>query len=325
MGEGLLDLGQTPIVKGRGMSFHMPVAERVRAARGVAQAVVKVRSFAHGVSGVSGCMDYISRGGSIALETESGGMLEGREEQRALVKSWSVDFDKRKDSRDSAHIIFSMPPGSSVEALKGAVRTVGHKTFEGHEWVFAIHQDTKHPHAHMVLKMRGWDKDQKIDFKKADLHKLREAFAEAAREQGVELAASSRAARGVGKKGMSQAIYQMRQKKIVPQVWLKAYREDFMERDMTRERPWEKAMEERNAKEREFYNQDAETLRTQAAAQADLNQRQALVRAAMDLERFAKTMPKPKTRRQMWQEEFEADKKKQVQISKSQKESGWER
>ena len=175
------------------------------------------------------------------------------------------------------------------------------------------------------MKLRGRVKTKKRDLKKEDLYRLREVFAEAAREEGVELAVSPRAARGVGRKGTSMAIRQMREKKILPKVWKEAMRE-CMERDIASERPWEKAMEERNKKERATYRENAEELRTQAAAQADLNQRQALLRAAADLERFSKTMPKPKTQQQMWSEELEeSKKKKRSEPSKSQKESGWER
>ena len=323
MSSGLF--GRTRIVHGHGLNVRLPVAERVRAARGMKQAVVKVRSFAHGTKAVGKVMDYISQKDKLPLETESGIFINGREERRQLVRDWAVDFDKRADSRDSAHVIFSTPPGTDPEALRRAVRAVGARAFPGHEWVFAVHQNTKQPHAHMVLKMRGRDQDLKLDFRKEDLHELRSAFAEAAREQGIPLAASPRAARGVGRKGVSQAICQMRDKKILPNVWKEAMR-DCMERDLAAERPWEQAMQERNKKEREFYREDAAGLRAKAAAQANENQRKALLQAAMDLERFSKAMPEPKTRRQMWLEELEEDKKKkESKLSKSQKESGWER
>ena len=208
--EPLLDLGRARIVKGRGLYVQLPVAERLRAARRVPQAIVKVRSFARGTTGVQKIMSYISRKGSLPLEKESGEIVQDLAEQRQLIKDWAIDFDSRKNSRDTAHIIFSMPPGSNAGALRRAVRATAPKAFPDHEWVFAIHEDKKHPHAHLVLKMRGRNQEKILDFKKSDLHKLREHFAEAAREQGVELAASPRAARGIGGKGIRQAIYQFK-------------------------------------------------------------------------------------------------------------------
>jgi hypothetical protein len=94
--------------------------------------------------------------------------------------------DKRSDSRDTAHVVFSMPPGSPVEALRGAVRATTAKSFPDHEWVFGIHEDTKHPHAHMVLKMRSREKGKKLRLNKPQLYLLRERFAEAARERGFQ-------------------------------------------------------------------------------------------------------------------------------------------
>jgi len=300
MSDGLLKFEPSPIVHGRGLYLHLPLAERLRAARGVPQAVVKVmKKFPHGAKGVSACMDYISREGELPLETESGEVILGRPDRKALVKNWAVDFDQRKDSRDAAHIVFSMPAGSPVEALKAAVRTVGHKVFAGHEWVFAVHTDKKHRHAHMVLKMRGRESNKKIDFKKADLHRLREQFAEAAREQGVELAASSRAARGVGRKGVSQAVFQLRQKGIRPDVDKDAHQEAY--RDLIdnnwNPKPWEAAMAQRNKREREANLQEAAELR-KAAALKTQQEREQLLRDARLLEQFAQRMPQAKSWRQ---------------------------
>ena len=322
-----LDFRRTRLIKGHGLVVPLPLAERLRAARRIPQAVVKITSFAHGAKKVRELMRYISRDGELALESESGETLTNLDQQREVVAEWADNFDPRPRSRDAAHIVFSMPRGSDPEALRKAVRTVMTRHFSGHQAVWGIHVDRQHPHAHVILVMRGRGQaqDKKLEFKKQDLYRLREVFAEAAREQGVPLAASPRAARGVGRKGMSQAIRQMREKKIFPKVWQEAVRE-CMERDIASERPWEKAMEERNVKERAFYMEDAEGLRAQAKAQANENQRKALLQAAMDLERFSKSMPEPKTRRQMWLEELEPSKnKKQSQPSKSQKESGWER
>ena len=72
MGDGLLDFGRAPIVKGHAPSIAMPMIERVRAAQGMKQAVVKVASYAHGIARVQGVMDYIGRKGKLVLETEAG-------------------------------------------------------------------------------------------------------------------------------------------------------------------------------------------------------------------------------------------------------------
>ncbi len=305
MDEGpVLDFGRAHTVKGRGVSINLSRAERLRAARGVRQAIVKVKSFPHGVKGVKKTMSYISRDGELPLEKDTGEIVKGLEEQRELIRDWSVDFDKRKDSRDSAHVIFSMPPGSDPEALRRAVRATGARAFPDNEWVFAIHQDKDHPHAHMILKMRGREKGLKLDPKKADLYRLREIFAEAAREQGVELAASSRAARGVGRKGIDHSSYYLKKKGIKPDVEKKFLQESAREiitGDWT-EKPWEKAMAERNKLEREAYRQEAAALRQEAEQQTMQAAREQMLKDARILEQFALRMPKPKTKRQATKE-----------------------
>src|SRR5882724_8766948 len=119
-----LDFRKARTVKGKGLYIKLTVAERLRAAQGRPQAVVKVISYAHGAKNVGKCIDYISRQGEIALETECGGLIQGREEQKELVRFWSRDFGTRKHSRDSVHLTFSMPKGSNPEALRAAARAV---------------------------------------------------------------------------------------------------------------------------------------------------------------------------------------------------------
>ena len=162
MDEPFLDLGRARRIKGQGFYIRLPRAERLRAARGVRQAIVKVSSFSRGVRMVGDHLRYISRKGELPLEKDTGELIQGLEMQKELIASWAIDFDDRKNSRDTANIIFSMPRGSKVDALREAVRTTGARAFPDHEWVFGIHQDRAHPHAHMVVKMRGREKGKKL-------------------------------------------------------------------------------------------------------------------------------------------------------------------
>ena len=305
-----LDFGRARIVKGRGLAITLPLAERLRTARGVPQAIVKVTGFGRGARGVADALAYISREGELPLEKDSGELIQGLKEQKELVKEWSIDFDGQKKSRNSAQIVFSMPPGSDIEALRRAVRATGAKAFPDNEWVFGIHaHDTPHPHAHMSVKMRGRENGQKLQLRKADLRELRQLFAEAAREQGVELAASSRAARGVGRKGIGQAISRLKKKGIRPEVEKQTFEEALRElvKGDWQEKPWEKAMAERNKLERETYRQEAAALRQKAEKQTNETERERMWKDARILEYFSQSMPRPKTKRQalkerMWQQ-----------------------
>jgi len=291
--EKQLEFHKSRIVKGRAL----PLPERLRAARGVPQAVVKLASYGQGRSEAMGQVDYISRKGKLELETESGEKLITREEQKVLIEEWARDFDGWRKSRDTVHLVFSMPHGSPPKALQNAVRKVLRREFADHEAVFAIHLDKKHPHAHVVMKMRSRDHGKKLDLRVNDLLHLREVFAHAAREEGVEMAASSRAARGVGRKGMKRPIFYMRRNKLVPRSEKETAQEALfdLQQGRVQEKPWEKAMRERNRQERDAYQAEADKLRVAAQGSQD---RELLLRAAADLERFSKTMPTPRTLRQ---------------------------
>lgn len=296
--EPLLDLGRARKVRGRGFEFRLPLAERVRAARGIPQAVVKVTSYASGKAHVAGHLRYISRNGQLPLETDRGEELttEGRQ---MLLEDWAADFDGRPRSRDAAAIVFSMPPGSRVEALKGAVRTTLARSFPDNDWVFAIHEDRDHPHAHTLVKMRGRESGKKLRINKPELYRLRETFAQAAREQGVKLAASPRAARGIGRKGLRQGMHHLRKKGVTPRLEEAAVREaatDIRKGTLQR-KPWEKAMEQRHLLEKEAYRKAGRMLRKAAAKRTGAEQEK-LKEAARDVERFADTLPEPKSRRQ---------------------------
>jgi hypothetical protein len=202
-----------------------------------------------------------------------------------------------------------MPKGSDPEALRRAVRTVLSKSFSGHESVFTIHQDRPHPHAHVIVKMRNRESGNQLRINRPEIQQLREAFAEAATEQGVELAASPRAARGVGQKGTSQAVHHLRQRGIVPNVDKQIAKEviDAFERGGWQEKVWEQAQRERNAEERKAYFKEAQRLRAEAALEKcaqDQRMQQVLLRAAADLARYSKEMPEPKTRRQIMMEKI---------------------
>ena len=96
----------------------------------------------------------------------------------------------------------------------------------------------------------------------------------------------------------------MRQKGIVPEVEKQATDEILIELNHgpLKEKPWEQAMRERNEKERKAYREEARILRAtavKAKAEQDLRLQRGLLKAAEDLERFAESMPEPKSRRQM--------------------------
>lgn len=280
----------------------LSIAERLRAARGVPQAIVKITSYLKGRDACRRNWSYISRKEKLALETEEGELLKTREDHRSVLDAWTLRFDTRKTSRDQVNVVVSSIPGTSPEAVQKAARAFGEEAFKGHRYVFVLHNDKNHPHVHFAVEMRGSEK--KLDPRKSDLRRWRELWAENARKQGIELACSTRAARGIGRRRPKTPIYQMQQRGVTPEVVKHAVKDAITGADT----PWETYVKARNAAERQAYRQSANELRT-AAKKASVAEKQKLEKAAGELEQFADRMPIAKTRRQQLRDAFNVHRK----------------
>ena len=101
-----------------------------------------------------------------------------------------------------------MPPGTDRPSVKNAAREFATEMFKGHQYVFAEHDDEKHPHVHLIVKTVDRE-GARLNPRKADLQIWRELFAEKMREQGIEANATPRRVRGIVKKFEKQAIWQI--------------------------------------------------------------------------------------------------------------------
>jgi len=297
-------------VYGRAIKVHLSLAERLRAARGVPQAVVKVASYSKGVTQTNKLLKYISRNGELVFETETGEEVRGIAGQKSLTEEWALRFDKRTNGKDVVHLVFSMPRGSDPEALRRAVRTVMTNRFKDHSSVFTIHEDRGHPHAHAAVVMRS-GRGKKLRLNKEACYELREHFAAAAREQGIELGVSPRSARGVGTKAIKLAAYHAKQRGEAPLADRTMIQEAWKNPGGKVGKPWDVAMRERHAYEKKAYAQAAAHLRQQApkfAGQA----RQTLEGHADTLDAFGKNFPVPQTRRDAWVARVQESQKQRV-------------
>ena len=95
-------------------------------------------------------------------------------------------------------------------------------------------------------------------------------------------------------KGRRRVAHQLHRKGIVPRAEKETAREvlESLEKGDLREKPWEVAMRRRNELERQAYRAEAERLR--AAARQNDNDREALLKAAADLERYSPPCPPPR-------------------------------
>ncbi len=163
-------------------------------------------------------LDYITRYGQLALETDDGDRLEA-ENGKAVLEGWDVDIDAlrrqaaltatkgRKPPKLVHKLMFSMPAGTPPDKVLGAVRNFAREEFWGqHRYAFVLHTDEDHPHVHLVLKAVS-EQGVRLNIKKATLRYWRSEFARHLRELGVPANATDRAVRGQYRKAKKDGIY----------------------------------------------------------------------------------------------------------------------
>ncbi len=238
------------------------------------EVMVKVSGHTKGAKHVKAHLDYISRNGELELENERGEKLKGRDDVRALHKDWMQDPGRRRpNTRDTNHIVLSMPPGTDEKAVKNAARAFAQSTFaKNHPYVFVLHRDDDHPHVHLAVKTLGFD-GKRLHVKKGDPQTWRETFADQLRRQGVEAEATPRATRGVVTKGVKQALWQMRQRGLKPAVDEAKVRQVIEEVRAEQagraaaDRPWEAKIKDRQTQVRRDWLQAARELQTSDEAE----------------------------------------------------------
>jgi type IV secretory pathway VirD2 relaxase len=207
--EDELALALTDPVKRKANNTKNLRSQAAKVSSGVLEVMAKVTGFGRGAAHVKAHLSYITRHGDIEMENESGQIFQGKEEVKELFSEWAAEIGesaRRKNQRDTMHLVLSMPETVDPVSVHQAVREFTRKTFSrNHDYVFALHTDTAHPHCHVTVKMRGYD-GKALKTEKADLQTWRDGFAEALQLQGVEAAASPRRSRGIVKKAERSVI-----------------------------------------------------------------------------------------------------------------------
>ena len=220
---------------------------------------------------VSAHLEYISRNGKIEMENSLGDVLTGKAASAGLCAEWLQSHDEDRANglasdrtRISTSIVFSMPGNINASAVKDAVRALAAQEFGGrHDYVMALHTDTKHPHVHLTVRTVGHD-GIKLNLRKADLQHLRDAFAGKLRQRGIEAESTPRSARGVARRRERTPVYKIRQRGEVVAVDKAKRRE--VQRDVSDhggrlpDHPWDSAIVERRNRVMNTYSAAAAVL-----------------------------------------------------------------
>lgn len=280
----------------------LSVADRVRIARtaGTPQAMVRVLAYRRGRDAAWRTMTYVARKSDYRFVVEGDVLLEGPAVLASTLDDWARDFSPRVNARDLVHFEVSVPPGNPRDPVYRAARSFADRSFgETHQYVLAEHRDTKHPHCHVLLKLKGHD-GRMLDPRKHELGRWRVAFAEAAREEGLALEASPRVARGVVRRTPPQAIYQLRRRGDVPETDL-ARQEAAISAARAGEAgqsPFERSVAERVNAERQAFVEAGQRLEQAARASSDPGDRAMFLGMAHDVAAYAAAMPQQRTERQ---------------------------
>ena len=161
------------------------------------KAVFKISSYSHSGGALWDRANYIARDGEVAVEGPHGEVFERLSEVEQFVAEWSTDTEDHKRRALAMSAVVSFPAGVDQEQATEASRQFCRAAFaENHDYLFAPHADAHHFHVHVLVQTAGHD-DTQLRITKAKLHELRELLAEKAAEQGIELDASPRKARGL--------------------------------------------------------------------------------------------------------------------------------
>ena len=260
------------------------------------QSVVKVVSYGRGAASVANQLNYIGRRGHTELETRDAGTLSTIADVAEFVKDWAVDFDTKANSRNTVHLVISVKAGTDREKAHQAVRDFARKSFAAnHDYVLTRHDDTDHPHSHLIVKLRG-DDGRKLDPRKAELQRWREGYARAARRYEILLDASQRRERGQGRKAESMAARKLRERGVPSHAQLLTAQEVFRDAQ-TRHRSEEKAIE-RNRREREAYAKLGIALKELADYRAARDSQSLLEELLTQVHSHATSLPKPVSMRE---------------------------
>lgn len=267
-----------------------------RVAKKAPEVVVKVSGSGKKPGQILAHMTYITRNGKVEAENERGERIEGLADVKEVFGEWGLDTSKGslRQRAQTVNIVLSMPEGTDAEAVRSASREFAQLQFgTNHQYLMALHTDTKQPHVHLLVKAQGFDMTW-LKRSKADLQEWRDGFAQKMRDQGIEAEATPRRSRGVVRKAATQPMHHLaktpKRSSVIQRKVEMAIKEIAGEQSDSL-RPWDRAIKARREETLVVYVEFGQKLR-------DLHDA-ASHKAADQLAVFLKTLPPPETEREI--------------------------
>lgn len=153
-----------------------------------AEVQAQVLGTGHGREGVVHRLSRLVAGGA-ALD-EQGRELSTVVDVRSTADGWRKGLGSRQ-ARDGMHFVVSAKAGTDPTAFKSTARELLASEFAGHEYLFAVHSDRGHLHAHAVILVKGED-GQRIRPDISTFAAWRSRYAEIAESHGIRMVATRR-------------------------------------------------------------------------------------------------------------------------------------
>jgi hypothetical protein len=189
-----------------------------RTVRHIPEVMVKVTGGGTRSGAVAAHFAYISRQGSLEIETDEGERIGRREEQKRLLEDWHLELTSgqyrqravgapaRRPTKLVHNIVLSMPAPTPPEPVLAAARQFACQEFTAHRYAMVLHTHQQHPHVHLVVKAES-ELGRRLRIDKQLLRDWREHFAQLMREQGIAANATPRAIRGDNKRNRGERIF----------------------------------------------------------------------------------------------------------------------
>ena len=188
-----------------------------RTVRRTPEVMVKVTGGGTRRGAVAAHFAYLSRQGTLEIETDEGERIGRREEHKRLLDDWHLEltagqYRRQKDgaarrpTRLVHNIVLSMPRPTPPDKVLAAARQFARKRFAEHRYAVVLHTHQQHPHEHLVVKAES-ELGRRLHIDKQLLRDWREDFAQLMREQGIAANATPRAIRGENKTRRRAGIF----------------------------------------------------------------------------------------------------------------------
>ena len=165
------------------------------------QVMVKVTGGGRGMKAIAAHFKYISKNGRLDIEDDRGELLRGKDDLRGLTDDWRLGGTPIDDvgfRREAFNIMLSMPRGVDPLYVLNAAREFAQAELSEHKYVMVLHDHQANPHVHLSVRAES-RQGKRLNPRKAELSRWRQAFAEKLRGWGVEAEASARVVRGQGR------------------------------------------------------------------------------------------------------------------------------